>query len=304
MNPSSYTDILELIDQWVADGTNDFQTMSRDIEGVLGALSAKNLSDVVEQIGVIPEKYEHDSTHEKLYAKMSDCVISFIFKQLGFESKVLTERGDSADVVARSRFHGYDFVADAKVFRLSRTAKNQKDFKITSMNQWRGDKDYAMVVCPIYQYPNTQSAIYSQVLDTGVALSSFEHLRFCIENGACESPSTSLRSLFTYPETVSSSVIHSERKKAAPVFDALNLAVAQAVGQTPADFLIFKNQCLTTVSNRAKVEKTFWENEVAKIELMTLEEAREALIESRKIEGKIQSIAEYIIEDDNFELKL
>jgi type II restriction enzyme len=296
MNSNGYNNILGLIDHWVAAGTNDFQTMSRDIEGELGALSHKDLSDVIEQIGIIPEKYDHDSTHEKLYAKMSDCVVSFIFKQLGFESKVLTERGDSADVIAKSRYHNYEFVADAKVFRLSRTAKNQKDFKINSMNQWRGDSDYAMIVCPIYQYPNTSSAIFAQVLDTEVAISSYEHLRFCIENGACESSTKSLKSLFTYPKTVSASVIHSERKRAAPVFDALNLAVAQSVGKTVDDFLVFRNQCLLTVSSRAKVEKTFWEDIVSQIEKMTLEEAREALIESRKIKGKIDSISEYIID--------
>jgi type II restriction enzyme len=296
MPANKYNEILTLIDDWVDGGTNDFPTMSRDIEGVLGKLKRGDLVEVVEQIGVIPEKYEHDSTHEKLYAKMSDCVISFVFRQLGFEAKVLSERGDSADVIARSKYHRYEFVGDAKVFRLSRTAKNQKDFKINSMDKWRGDSDFAVVVCPLYQYPSSSSAIYAQVLDTGVALNSFEHLLFCLAHGITESAKVSLKTLFNYPGTVSSRLAHAERKQAKPIFDALNLATATACGKTLKELEAFKAKCLLTVSSRAKFEKAFWEDEVGKIQKMTLQEAREALIASRKIRSKIECISEYIID--------
>ncbi len=61
------------------------------------------------QIGIIPESLEHDST-------------------LVLKSAVIKARADSADVLAESQIHGYSLAADAKAFRLSRTAKNQKDF--------------------------------------------------------------------------------------------------------------------------------------------------------------------------------
>ena len=66
---------------------------------------------------------------------------------MGLVSTVLAERADSVDVgvVAGS----YSFVADAKVFRLSRTAKNQKDFKVQAMDNWKQGKPFAMVVCPL-----------------------------------------------------------------------------------------------------------------------------------------------------------
>jgi type II restriction enzyme len=227
---------------------------------------------------------------------MSDCVICFVFGQLGFEAKVLSERGDAADVIARSRHHRYEFVADAKVFRLSRTAKNQKDFKINSMDKWRGDSDHAVLVCPIYQYPSTSSAIFAQVLDTGVALTSFEHLLFCLVHGVAETTKVSLKSLVSYPATVSTKVAHAERKQAKPIFDALNLATATVCGKTLKELEGFKTKCLKTVSERAKLEKAFWEDEEAKIHKMTLQEAREALIASRKIRSKIECIAEYIID--------
>lgn len=290
-----YNAILSLIDQWVDEGVSDFGSMSADIEGELGKLSRSQLVEVVEQIGVIPEKYEHDSTHEKLYAKMSDCVLSFVFETLGFDSQVLKERGDAADVIARSRFHGYEFVADAKVFRLSRTAKNQKDFKITSMDKWRGDSDYALLVCPIYQYPSSSSAIYAQVLDTGVALTSFEHLLFCLLNGVEESADVPLENLFRYPGTVSTQVSHAERKQARPIFNALNQVVCAAAEKTVDEFSAFLDRCQGTVSDRARAEKAFWQTEISKIQNMTLEEAREALIDARKIRGKISCIEEYIV---------
>ena len=51
------------------------------------------------------------------------------------KSLVLSERGDADDVEDFAK--QYSFVADAKAFRLSRTAKNQKYFKIQAMDNWK-----------------------------------------------------------------------------------------------------------------------------------------------------------------------
>lgn len=89
-----------------------------------------NFLELLLQIGTIPESIAHDSTGEKLFAKASDAVLSRAFRELGLKSTVLSERGDAADVIAQSHIFGYTLVADAKTFRMSRTAKNQKDFKV------------------------------------------------------------------------------------------------------------------------------------------------------------------------------
>lgn len=270
--------------------------MSRGVLDALSTANAQELSVIVEQIGVIPEKYDHDSTHEKLYAKMSDCVVSHIFVQLGFQTKVLTERADSADVVGKSVFHAYEFVADAKVFRLSRTAKNQKDFKVTSMNNWRNGADHAVIVCPFYQYPSTNSQIYAQVLDTGVALGSFEHLLFCLQKGIKESQTASLRGLFSYPSVLSKIIPHSERKSAYHVMNALDVVVATICGTSADEVVDFRGLLAKTVlSPRAEDEIAFWQSEIQKIAKMTREEAQAALIESRKIRSKIDCIKGYVI---------
>ncbi len=70
----------------------------------------------------------------------------------------------------------YSFVADAKVFRLSRTAKNQKDFKIQAMDNWKFGKPFAMVVCPLYQIPSKNSQIYQQASARNVCIFSYSHL--------------------------------------------------------------------------------------------------------------------------------
>jgi type II restriction enzyme len=90
------------------------------------------LLDHLRLCGNIPESYAHDSSEEKLYSKYTDCLLSEIFKFIGLRSIILKERSDTADVEAFAK--NYSFVADAKSFRLSRTAKNQKDFKIQAMD--------------------------------------------------------------------------------------------------------------------------------------------------------------------------
>lgn len=112
--------------------------------GVDSARVEEVLSDEIKQNGLdslldhlrlcpaIPESYRHASSEEKLYSKYTDALISESYSWIGLESTVLDERADAADVEAVA--DEYSFVADAKVFRLSRTAKNQKDFKVQAMD--------------------------------------------------------------------------------------------------------------------------------------------------------------------------
>ena len=128
--------------------------------------------------GSIPECYAHDSSQEKLYSKYTDCVLAEAFKAIGLRSIVLQERADSADVEVFA--DTFDFVADAKAFRLSRTAKNQKDFKVQAMDGWRGSKHYAMVVCPVYQLPSKTSQIYQQASTRNVCIFTYSHLAMLV----------------------------------------------------------------------------------------------------------------------------
>lgn len=132
------------------------------------------LLDHLRLCGDIPELYSHDSSEEKLYSKYTDILLSRTYETMGMNSIVYTERSDIADVEAVAK--NYSFVADAKAFRLSRTAKNQKDFKVQAMDTWKYGKPYAMVVCPIYQLPHRASQIYKQATTNNVCLFTYSHL--------------------------------------------------------------------------------------------------------------------------------
>lgn len=178
-----YNDILEMI-QSASD--KDFETASKLLEEYI--VDDTDFIGTLKQIGTIPETIIHDSTAEKLFSKASDAVLSRAFREVGLKSTVLKGRNNSADVLAESPVHGYTLVADAKAFRLSRTAKNQKDFKVTALSGWRKDADYAVLCSPYFQYPSKHSQIYAQALNHNVCLLSWEHLIFLIENGIKETP--------------------------------------------------------------------------------------------------------------------
>lgn len=132
------------------------------------------LVDHLRLCGSIPEHYGHDSSEEKLYSKYTDALLAAAFRHIGLTSLVLGERADAADVEAVA--NNYSLVADAKVFRLSRTAKNQKDFKIEAMHGWKRGKPHAMVVCPIYQLPSRTSQIYQQAIARNVSIFTYAHM--------------------------------------------------------------------------------------------------------------------------------
>ncbi|MEY0234790.1 HindIII family type II restriction endonuclease [Providencia manganoxydans] len=153
---------------------NDSSRVEQEIMDEVNKSGSSALMDHLRLCTAIPESYSHDSSEEKLYSKYTDALISECFKFMGLNSVVLTERADAADVEVSC--DKYSFVADAKVFRLSRTAKNQKDFKVQAMDGWRHSNNYAMVVCPIYQLPTKNSQIYQQAISRDVCIFTYTHL--------------------------------------------------------------------------------------------------------------------------------
>ena len=162
---------------------NHFSLDTNRIEEELSNEVKKNgISSLLNHLrlcSAIPESYGHDISEEKLYSKYTDILISAAYSYCGLNSVVLTERANSADVEAIA--DSYSFVADAKAFRLSRTAKNQKDFKVQSMHGWKRGKPYAMVVCPLYQVPSKKSQIYHQAGIYNVCIFSYSHLAVLIK---------------------------------------------------------------------------------------------------------------------------
>ena len=122
----------------------------------------------------IPENIAVDSSEEKRYSKLTDTLLSYAFEQMGLTSEVIETRSNSADVLAKCV--NYSLVGDAKAFRLSRTAKNQKDFKVDAMSNWKGKEDFAILVCPIFHLPTKQSQIYFTAESSNVCILTYSHI--------------------------------------------------------------------------------------------------------------------------------
>ena len=168
-------EIVQISGHFGSDSTRVESELSYEI----GKNGIQALLDHLRLCSSIPESYNHDSSEEKLYSKYTDALIAAAYDAIGLKSLVLTERADAADVEVVGK--DYSFVADAKVFRLSRTAKNQKDFKVQAMDGWKRGKPYAMVVCPLYQLPTRNSQIYQQASARNVCIFSYSHLSILVQ---------------------------------------------------------------------------------------------------------------------------
>lgn len=186
--------------------SGDFGVDAEKIEDEIGQEIRDNGIDALlghlRLCGAIPERYGYDTSEEKLYSKYTDVVIHAAYLSMGFNSAVLKERADAADVECLN--DDYSFVADAKAFRLSRTAKNQKDFKVQAMDDWKHGKSYAMVVCPIYQLPSHASQIYQQAGARSVCIGTYTHLAVFVRYAEASNKARAMKLVHEVFETVES----------------------------------------------------------------------------------------------------
>lgn len=235
--------------------------------------------------GAIPERYSHDSSEEKLYSKYTDVVIHEAYSCMGFNSLVLKGRADVADVECVA--DDYSFVADAKAFRLSRTAKNQKDFKVQAMDGWKHGKPYAMVVCPVYQLPSRNSQIYQQAGARSVCIGTYTHLAVLARYAEAQSTNKAME------------LVHEVFK----VVEAMNPSKDantywQIVNRTMLDFdkiisEIWKEEKRASIESIAISRKEalgFLASERARIMKLSKEDAIKEVLKSSKIDNKIKAI--------------
>ena len=254
--------------------------------------SEKNFIEVLRQIGTIPEAITYDSTEEKLFSKASDCVLARALQELGLKSVVLQERSDSADVLAESKTWNYTLVSDAKAFRLSRTAKNQKDFKITALSSWRKDNDYAVLCAPYFQYPVKNSQIYSQALENNVCLISWEHLIFMLEHKIKENKKLNLSQIWNFSNNFSHKVLVSDMKKS--FMREFDVFLANVLKIKKEAFCTSIQKQILAIQKRSNIEKTFWLEKIEMIKNYSREQAIDELIKSQRIYEKINQITNFV----------
>ena len=269
--------------------SDDFGSDSSRVEEELTEEVEKNgsaaLLDHLRLCSAIPESYGHDSSEEKLYSKYTDALISASYSYIGLESAVLTERADSADVEAVAE--DYSFVADAKVFRLSRTAKNQKDFKVQAMDNWKHGKPFAMIVCPLYQLPSRASQIYSQAAARNVCIFSYSHLAVLVRLAESEDTDAVVCLLHEIFRTVQAM---NPSKDANTYWQAVNRTMLQYGGPIDELWQIEKIATVESIKISKKIALTHYASQREAIMKLSRKDAIKQLIGMHKIDSRIETI--------------
>tara|TARA_R110002020_G_scaffold475512_1_gene710686 strand:+ start:1729 stop:2172 length:444 start_codon:yes stop_codon:yes gene_type:complete len=95
--------MIDTIIQWIhetaAHEEYSFVDASTAIDRRVAGLSKPQILELIEEIHVIPESFHHDSSEEKIYAKVSDSIVAAAFRHLGLTTRVLSERGDAAALI-------------------------------------------------------------------------------------------------------------------------------------------------------------------------------------------------------------
>lgn len=270
----------------------DFATASNKLQNILFDISRTDVMSLITEIGIIPEDIGHDSSEEKLYTKTSDIILAKALKEMNFEVVVLRERSNCADIIAQSKYHSYSLVGDAKAFRLSRTAKNAKDFKVDSMIHWREDNDFSVLVCPYFQYPKNNSQIYRSALNGNVALFSWEYLYIILSENIRESEDVNLREMWNQSYNIMQQTNMADANKC--FIQQQDASIREILGLTEERFGNHFNDIKGSVVCRGNEEIRYYESEIARIQQLNRKDAISELLMSMKLDSKIETIRRFI----------
>ena len=264
---------------------NDTEKLENELDEEIAKNGVSALMDHLRLCGNIPESYGHDTSEEKLYSKYTDCLLSLAYTELGLKSVVLKERADAADVEAFAK--DYSFVADAKAFRLSRTAKNQKDFKVQAMHGWKRGKPYAMVVCPIYQLPTSSSQIYQQATTQNVCIFTYSHLSLLLSYSQIEGQENAQKLLQEIFEIIPAL---NPSKNAVDYWLAINKTFLYFSKSVETLWNTEKGVATESIAIAKEEALTFLAKEREKVLKMSHKEALQELIKVHKIDNRIKTI--------------
>jgi type II restriction enzyme len=264
---------------------DDSDQLEKGLSDEIKEQGTSALIDHLRLCGDIPESYSHDSSEEKLYSKYTDSLLAETFKAVGLNSLVLKERADTADVEVFAE--SYSFVADAKSFRLSRTAKNQKDFKVQAMAGWKRGKPYAMVVCPIYQLPKKSSQIYEQATTRNVCIFTYSHLAMLVSFSLLEGKFKAEKLIHEIFKTIPAL---NPSKDAFSYWLAVNKTMLEFSHKVDKLWKAEKQAAVESIAVAKEEALTVLAKEREKIMRMTHEEALLELVRVHKIENRIKVI--------------
>ena len=273
-------------------GSTDFKTVSCDLRDDIFGMSRDDFLELIPRIGIIPEIIEHDSKEEKLFTKVTEMVLARCYEEIGLRAGEYTQRSGVADVLAKSLYHGYSLVSDAKSFRLSRTAKNQKDFKVASMGGWKKDNDYAVLCCPYFQYPQKKSAIYKQAIENNVLLFSWEHFYFLMRHNIKEDYNLNLSYIWNYSKTLANTTTIEESKM--NFLGKQNKFISKVLNVNESYLSDVFYDAKEIILTRGEIEKYSLLTQIDEIKGYSRKKAVNALIGALKLNEKILTIDKYL----------
>jgi type II restriction enzyme len=265
--------------------SNDYERLSKELTAEIKRGGITALVDHLRLCGNIPESYGHDSSEDNLYSKYTDCLLSLAYSALGLKSVVLTERADAADVEAFAK--DYSFVADAKAFRLSRTAKNQKDFKVQAMHGRKRGKPNAMIVCPIYQLPRASSQIYQSATVSDVCIFTYSHISLLLSYSQLEGQKKAKELLYKIFKIVPQLPLS---KSATDYWLGINKTLLEFSKSIEELWQKEKQASLESIGIAKEEDLTYLAKQREKIMRMSHTEALNELIRVHKIDSKIKII--------------
>lgn len=258
------------------------------LEKFVNKLNPEELIDNILDCGVLPEVFSHDSSEEKMWAKYSDIMLSRSLVLLGLEAEVLGSRGNSADVLAKTE--KYSIVADAKAFRLSRTAKNQKDFKVQALDNWRQNHHYSLLVSPLYQYPSRDSQIYRQAINHNVSLFSYTHILFLLE----QKQKFDLEPIWNIGNTLKKISGEKSFSDSAIYWAKLDEIVCKITKKELVDLVKYKKFTIERTKALGNEGIIYWESKIKEYNNLPKAKAISMLIKAHKIDQKIRQIRKAI----------
>lgn len=276
--------IIKYIESLASKKKQVFNDCVAKLEKIVAKLSIEEIRTSILKCGVIPELLAHDSTEEKLYAKYSDILLARAFTYMGIDSKVIKERAGAADVEGKTA--QYTIVIDGKVFRLSRTAKNQKDFKVDALDKWRKGKDFACLISPLYQYPKNKSQIYSQAIGRNVTLLSYIHLYFILCQDHPEK--------FDYKPLWLVGKKMRKTKEAAKYWQKIDETLCKIFGKNIDSLQKVKKLETTLLKRAAGAEMNYINGRIKLIKSLSHEEAIGKLIRTEKLEKRLAQIKKIV----------
>ncbi len=163
------------------------------------------------------------------------------------------------------------------------------------MSDWRGsENEYAVLVAPYFQYPQTRSQIYSKALTHNVCLLSWEHISLLLEHGIKETATFTLESLWNASQMMARDKNLSFANAQICFLPRMDSFIAKKIGIKEKDYQNELDRYKTFIVCRGKMEISYWENHIQEIRSYTREQAIDELISARKLTEKIAVIRSYL----------